>query len=299
MKGHMQDGKFHPHTDYKKVSRKKREPFSVTKNRVKVSQRELIQMQRADVGRRRRTLTMPKLQRVKEQEDGLVKFWAESSDGNTVASLIQSKDFPDEMEIRVTTLDDRFTVRGHKSIMDQMSFNEFLDKVMMHIERGSMTRKKRDNHSKAKPYAGDKLTGSMVHDLILLQKHNGHDGSVEDVENLDKQQMEKLWKIMTSDEAFGVDHRSEKEMKDFYDNLSEDWKNQYGFKEHDYNEKTGKFDTPPKPNHWNDLKKGDKGMLKLIVWRFNEPASSDNWFEMWKEPKNGKWVKNRDPIEAV
>jgi len=53
MKGHMQDGKFHPHTDYKKVSRMKREPFRVTKDGVKITQRELIQMQRADVGRRK------------------------------------------------------------------------------------------------------------------------------------------------------------------------------------------------------------------------------------------------------
>ncbi len=54
MKGHMQDGKFHPHIDYKKVSRKKREPFPITKDGVKITQKELIQMQRADVGRRKR-----------------------------------------------------------------------------------------------------------------------------------------------------------------------------------------------------------------------------------------------------
>jgi uncharacterized protein YkuJ len=47
MKGHMQDGKFHPHTTYKAKSRKKRqEPFDVEKDGVKISQAKLIQMQR-------------------------------------------------------------------------------------------------------------------------------------------------------------------------------------------------------------------------------------------------------------
>lgn len=53
-KGFTKDGKFRPITDYKKVSRKKREPFRVTKDGVKITQRELIQMQRADVGRRKK-----------------------------------------------------------------------------------------------------------------------------------------------------------------------------------------------------------------------------------------------------
>jgi len=56
-KGHMQDGKFHPHTQYirkNKSPRKKREPFDVKKDGVKIDQRKLVQMQRADVGRRKR-----------------------------------------------------------------------------------------------------------------------------------------------------------------------------------------------------------------------------------------------------
>ena len=46
MKGHMQDGRFHPHTQYKKVTRKAREPFPVKSTGVKIPQRTLAQMQR-------------------------------------------------------------------------------------------------------------------------------------------------------------------------------------------------------------------------------------------------------------
>ena len=46
MKGHTENGKFHPHTQYKKVGRKKREPFPVASDGVKVDKKQLIQMQR-------------------------------------------------------------------------------------------------------------------------------------------------------------------------------------------------------------------------------------------------------------
>ncbi len=157
-------------------------------------------------------------------------------------------------------------------------------------------RKARENHSRTKPYAGEILTGNPIHDLRILQRLNAHDGSVEDVDGLDKLQREKLWKIMTSDEAFGVDHRSEAEMRNFYNNLSDKWKKQYGVVERNYNKKTDKYEISAKPENWNDLTHGDQSLMKLIVWRFNEPASSDNWFEMYKEV-NGKVIRNRDPIK--
>ncbi len=116
MKGHMQDGKFHPHTEYKGV-RKSRDQ-SVKTEGIRLARQRVI----------------PKLTRIKEQEDGRVKYWAESHKGNTVASLIYSKDFPDEMEIRIGTLDGNFSVRGHKSIMDKLSFEEFKDKALNAIE---------------------------------------------------------------------------------------------------------------------------------------------------------------------
>lgn len=80
-----------------------------------------------------------KLKRIVEQENEGVKFWAENK--NVTASLIQSKDFSDEMEIRVTTSDDRFSVRGHKSIMDKFTFEQFHDKVLQHLERQETLRR--------------------------------------------------------------------------------------------------------------------------------------------------------------
>lgn len=46
-----------------------------------------------------------------------------------MATLIYSTKFNDEMEIRVSNNQDRFSVRGHKSIMDNFSFEEFKRKV--------------------------------------------------------------------------------------------------------------------------------------------------------------------------
>jgi len=63
LKGFTKDNKFHPITDYKKkdgVTRKKKEPFAVTRDGVKLSQLDLIQMQRADIGKGRRyAMDMP------------------------------------------------------------------------------------------------------------------------------------------------------------------------------------------------------------------------------------------------
>ncbi len=78
---------------------------------------------------------MIKLERVKEQEEGRVKFWAEDFGNKILASLIQSSKFEDEMEIRVVSDHDNFEVRGHKSIMNNFSFDDFIGKVLLHIER--------------------------------------------------------------------------------------------------------------------------------------------------------------------
>lgn len=65
MKGHMQDGKFHPHTQYKGV-RKKKEPFKVVKTEG-IPMQKLISMQRADVGRRKRSTKFRKASELEHQ----------------------------------------------------------------------------------------------------------------------------------------------------------------------------------------------------------------------------------------
>lgn len=77
-----------------------------------------------------------KLERNEEQEqDGsFVKYWAEDYEAGVMASLVYSTDFENEMEIRIS-IPDRIEIRGHKSIMDKMSYDDFEKKVIMHIER--------------------------------------------------------------------------------------------------------------------------------------------------------------------
>lgn len=87
-----------------------------------------------------------KLQRILEQEYGLVKFWAEDSSKRIIASLIQSKDFQNEMEIRVVTDNDIFTVRGHKTIMDKFTFEQFLERVKLHLERNKKLRRTKNEN---------------------------------------------------------------------------------------------------------------------------------------------------------
>lgn len=76
-----------------------------------------------------------KLIRNKEQEEKPVKFWAESSNGDLMASLVYNNKIPDEMEIRVSTPEKRFSIPGHKSVMEKMTFEEFESKVVTHLER--------------------------------------------------------------------------------------------------------------------------------------------------------------------
>lgn len=82
-----------------------------------------------------------KLERMVEQENGKVKFWAENFNEGVIASLVDG-DFPNEMEIRISTsLADSFSVRGHRSIMDKFTFEQFLDKVLQHLERHESLRR--------------------------------------------------------------------------------------------------------------------------------------------------------------
>lgn len=72
--------------------------------------------------------------RLTSWEDKQVKYALEYIDQNITATMIYSTHFNDEMEIRIIHNDDRFSVRGHKSIMDQYSFDDFKNKVQKAID---------------------------------------------------------------------------------------------------------------------------------------------------------------------
>jgi len=72
---------------------------------------------------------MIKLHRFKDFEGDNVKIAVANKDESIIGTLIQSRDFPDEMEIRVTTPNDRFAIRGHKSIMQNFTPEQVADKV--------------------------------------------------------------------------------------------------------------------------------------------------------------------------
>jgi len=84
---------------------------------------------------------MIKLHRLKDFEGDGVKFAVANKNETVIGTLIQSRDFPDEMEIRITDGNDRFTVRGHKSILDNLTREEFADKV----ERNLLTHRELKN----------------------------------------------------------------------------------------------------------------------------------------------------------
>ena len=94
-----------------------------------------LKEQKEDVLQKQELKLQIKLQRSKEQEDSRVKFWTEDYDNGIIASLIYSSDFDNEMEIRVSTNNESFVVRGHKSIMDYMSFEAFEERVLLHLDR--------------------------------------------------------------------------------------------------------------------------------------------------------------------
>jgi len=81
-----------------------------------------------------------KLERQVEQENGCVKFWVEDFDSNIIASLVDG-DFPDEMEIRISKGSDRFSVRGHRIILDKFTFDQFHDRVLFHLDRHEVGKK--------------------------------------------------------------------------------------------------------------------------------------------------------------
>ena len=195
MKGFTRDHKFVPMTDYKKVTRKSRdqstksigvkverkkrnnsfkigdvvkywddEKGKITYIRYDSKTQKPLQYKingkfvQPDSIRKARTVTIPKLHRVPQQEEGRVKFWAE--DGDIIASLVDGS-FPEEMEVRITTDEDSFSVVGHRSIMDKWSFDEFKNFADKHLERHELMRKKRDPHIKGKKLPKEVVQGAM------------------------------------------------------------------------------------------------------------------------------------------
>ena len=63
-----------------------------------------------------------------------VKYAVGTKDESIIGTLVDG-DFPNEMEIRITDNGERIEVRGHRSIMDKMSLEEFSKKVQLHVER--------------------------------------------------------------------------------------------------------------------------------------------------------------------
>ena len=78
------------------------------------------------------------LKRLQSFEDGFVKYALEDPVQDVLATLIYSNKFNDEMEIRISKNNNRFSVRGHKSIMDKLSINEVKALVEKHIQRGDL-----------------------------------------------------------------------------------------------------------------------------------------------------------------
>jgi len=63
-----------------------------------------------------------------------VKYAVGTKDESIIGTLVDG-DFPNEMEIRITDNNERIGIRGHRSIMDKMSLEEFSKKVQLHVER--------------------------------------------------------------------------------------------------------------------------------------------------------------------
>jgi hypothetical protein len=64
------------------------------------------------------------LNRLIEWEDGFVKYAFGNEDQSILGTLVPDQDFSDEMQLRISVNGDRFTLRGHKSIMDKLKPDE-------------------------------------------------------------------------------------------------------------------------------------------------------------------------------
>lgn len=63
-----------------------------------------------------------------------VKHWLEDTDKNIIVTLVDGY-FPNEMNLRISDNFDRFEVRGHKSIMNDLTIDQIKSMALTHIER--------------------------------------------------------------------------------------------------------------------------------------------------------------------
>ena len=79
---------------------------------------------------------MSSLIRLTAMEDNFVKYAIGKEDHSIMVTLMPSKDFDDEMEMRFSILktSDRWMIRGHRSIMDNWSFEKFAQKAEKSIK---------------------------------------------------------------------------------------------------------------------------------------------------------------------
>lgn len=73
------------------------------------------------------------MNRLQYFEGDLVKF-ALGNDEDLIVTLVYSTEFKNEMEMRISNSQERFLFRGHKSIMDKWTFEEFERKVEYNLK---------------------------------------------------------------------------------------------------------------------------------------------------------------------
>lgn len=87
-----------------------------------------------------RAIKAKQLHHLQGYNSSAVKYAVGTKDESIVGTLVDG-DFPNEMEMRITDNGERIEVRGHRSIMDRMSEDDFKRKVAMHVERHRMLKK--------------------------------------------------------------------------------------------------------------------------------------------------------------
>ena len=80
------------------------------------------------------------ISRLESWENGNTKYALEIKKLNVIATLINDRNFQDEMEIRVTKGNERFSIRGHKVIMNAFTFEDFKNRVLYHLRRNELLR---------------------------------------------------------------------------------------------------------------------------------------------------------------
>jgi len=81
----------------------------------------------------RKAMFAKNFHRLKDFEGDNVKLAVANKDESVIGTLVKG-DFPDEMEIRVSSGSDRFKIVGSKSILDKLTPEQLSKKVEQHLE---------------------------------------------------------------------------------------------------------------------------------------------------------------------